>query len=562
MSGPSWGSILRPRVKRSGCLSPCRASKPVGARVWPVICGAAIGFSLVPAPQVLAQTSSPLSVIDWLDAPAPSVRLPRAPRVAAPKPDKIDEPAVARSGTAPQITTRPLGAGPARNIGLAPPEITGMQPDLWARSDPRTVAGRIADLPDLNLPAADALLFTLLLAEAATPTGGAGAQELLTRARIEKLMTLGAVDPALALAEQAGAATSPALFDLWAQLSLLVGTEDTACGALSRAPHLTKETALKIFCAARGGDWNTAALTYSSAKALSLVPRETLALLDRFLNPDLFEDAAPLPLPRKIDPLAFRLFETIGEPLSTGPLPRPYAVADLRDLAGWKSQLEAAERLTRAGALPDNRLIGLYTNRKPAASGGIWDRVRAVQQLDAALDTGSADAVNKTLPAAWTEIRRAELEVSFAALFQDRLSRITPTGTAARIAARMGLLSPDYEIVAAGLSDTLLGETTPLLRAVAQGEMPDKLTQSPPTAALPRAIFDAFHTPEPKQDWIQMAKDGRLGEALLATLDALRDGARGDSRALREALGTLRALGLEDAARRAALQILLLERET
>ena len=47
-------------------------------------------------------------------------------------------------------------------------------------------------------------------------------------------------------------------------------------------------------------------------------------------------------------PLLFRLHEAIGEPLPTGALPRAYAVADLRDLAGWKPQLEAAERLAVA----------------------------------------------------------------------------------------------------------------------------------------------------------------------------------------------------------------------
>ncbi|MEQ6203796.1 hypothetical protein ABMC88_12140 [Sulfitobacter sp. HNIBRBA2951] len=534
----------------------------MSARVWPAVLSilalSATG-ALAPAS---AQTAGPLSVIDWLDDPAPSVRLPRAPRVAAPRPKrkKIKEPAVARTGSAPQITTRPLGAGPARNVGLAPPAITGMQPDLWAQSDPRDLAAQITALPDLDLPAADALLFMLLLAEAAAPTGGAAAQDIITQARLQKLMTLGAVDPALSLAEQAGAATSPVLFDTWAKLALLVGTEDDACGALSRAPHLTKETALRIFCAARGGDWATAALTFNSASALALVPRDTLALLDRFLNPDLFEGAAPLPVPRKMDPLSFRLFETIGEPLATGPLPRSYAVADLRDFAGWKSQLEAAERLTRAGALPDNRLIGLYTNRKPAASGGIWDRVQSVQRLDAALDSGTAEAVAKTLPAAWRQISRAGLEVSFANLFQDRLAAIPTTGRTAVIAAKMGLLSPEYETVARQMPSGLLGRDDVLLRAIAMGDVPSALAATPPSEALRRAIFDAFLTPTPNTVWIEWAKNGRLGEALLTALDALHEGARGDSRALRSSLSTLRALGLEDTARRAALQLLLLER--
>lgn len=533
-------------------------------QIWPFLCATAIGVSLSAPSFAQAPSTTPLSVIDWLDDPVPTATLPRAPKVAAPKPrkKKVEEPAVASSGTAPQVITRPLGAGPARSVGLAPPELTGISPDLWANSVPEDVARKIRTLPELGLPAGDTLLFTLLLAEAQPPANGPKAQNTLTLARMRKLMSLGAVDPALALAAQADADTTPELFDLWADLSLLVGTEDTTCGALSRGPHLSKSTALRIFCAARSGDWNTAALTFGSAQALGLVPRDTLAVLDRFLNPDLFEDAAPLPIPRMIDPLTFRLFETIGEPLSTSPLPRAYAVADLRDIAGWKSQLEAAERLTRAGALADNRLLGLYTDRKPAASGGVWDHVRAVQSVDAAIESGDPEAVSKALPFAWSQMRLAELEVSFATLFFERLNDFALTGASTTIAARMGLLSPDYETASQLLvPNTIAGLDTALLRAVAIGEIPQSLRNTPPTQALPRAVFDAFNAPAPRADWMEMAKNQRLGEALLLTLGSLRDGARGDSRALRDALGTLRALGLEDTARRASLQILLLERD-
>jgi hypothetical protein len=56
------------------------------------------------------------------------------------------------------------------------------------------------------------------------------------------------------------------------------------------------------------------------------------------------------------------------------------------------------------------------------------------------------------------------------------------------------------------------------------------------------------------------ARDNRLGEVILQVLAMLQKGAQGDTTAMRDALATLRALGLEDTARRAALQSLLLER--
>lgn len=489
-----------------------------------------------------------MSVIDWLEkqAAAPKRRLPVSP--------DTDEPAIARSGSAPKVTVTALGAGSPREIGLVPGNLTGLPADLWWGSDADKIAKQIAELPELHLPAAQSLLYTVLLAEAQAPLGQAKAGNTLALARVEKLLDLGALDPAMSLIEQAGVTTSTAHFDLWMRISLLLGTEDRACAALISAPHLTEDYGTRILCAARAGRWENAALTYGSAKALGLMPAAKLDLLDRFLNPDLFENAAPLPSPRQMDPLTFRLFETIGEAQPTGNLARAYAVADLRDLAGWKAQLEAAERLTRAGALPDNRLLGLYTDRKPAASGGIWDRVAALQRFETALRLRNAEAIAKTLPAAWQAMKQARLETAFAGLFAERLAAIDLSDpTAARIAFDVGLLSPLYEATA------VAGEKSPdtaLLRAIALGEATTTRPQDPTAAAVHAAFSDA----QPRAALTQKARQKQLGESILALLVLLEDGMNGDAKALQDALTTLRALGLEDTARRAALQVLLLER--
>ncbi len=490
----------------------------------------------------------PLSVIDWLGAQPATT--PGHLRPVLPPPGLAQEPPVAKSGTAPAVTVTALGQGSPREIGLVPTAITGLPADIWTGSDADVIIRKIARLPAPTLPAAQALLYTVLLAEARAPGGDAAAGDALALARVEKLMSLGALDPALSLIEQAGVATSPAHFDLWMQISLLSGTEDRACARLAAAPHLTHDYGNRIFCAARLGQWDNAALTFGSAQALGLMGPDKLALIGRFLNPEEYDGAPPLRPPRQMDPLSFRLFETIGEALPTRNLPRAYAVADLRDLAGWKAQLEAAERLTRAGALPDNRLLGLYTERKPAASGGVWDRVAALQRFETALNTGSTEAVQKTLPSVWAAMQEAGLEVSFATLFAEPLAPFALTGRAAEIAMQIGLLSPAYEAAAAGI------EEKPLLAAVAIGEMPAQAPDDP--SAL--AVFEGFTDAPPRADLIAGARQSRLGESILVLLDLLDAGANGDTHALRDALSTLRALGLEDTARRVALQSLLLVR--
>ena len=202
------------------------------------------------------------------------------------------------------------------------------------------------------------------------------------------------------------------------------------------------------------------------------------------------------------------------------------------------------------GALPANRLLGLYTARAPAASGGVWDRVRAVQRFEAALRTRSSDAIAKTLPDAWGQMRRANLELIFADLFAEALDRYALSGAAGVIASDMLLLSRAYAQAADNDS------VPPLLRSLAGAE----IEPPAPTTSREEAILLGFDSTRARADLTAMARNNRMGEALLRTLMLLDDGAAGDPLALTEALATLRAFGLEDTARRAALQILLLER--
>ncbi|WP_415254532.1 hypothetical protein [Sulfitobacter sp.] len=507
-----------------------------------LICWPAVTMAQAPSAD-----AGPLSVIDWLgEQPKTDPRAPKRPLAPAEAP-------VSRSALPPAVTVTALGKGSPRAIGLVPADVTGLPQDLWAGSTINEITDRLDHMPDLHLPAARALFYRLLLAEATAPEGRAAEGDALALARVKALIDNGAVDPALSLIEQAGVATSADHFALWMQVSLLVGTEDRACGLLTQKPYLTSDYSVRIFCAARAGNWDTAALTLGSAQSLELLPPERLALLDRFLNPDLFEGEARLPTPRVMDAMGFRLFEAIGERPQTRSLPPAFSVVDLRDVAGWKAQLEAAERLTRLGALPDNRFLGIYSDREPAASGGIWDRVEALQRFDTALSTGSAEAVTKTLRPAWHAMQEAELEVSFAAIFADALQAIPLEGVAANLRDRISLLSPIYEAVAA------VDNPTPeraFLAAIATGAPP----KSVPDMRQADAIASAFTSPSPRANLITGAQNGKLGMSILASIALLEEGANGDTAALRDALSTLRALGLEDIARRAALQVLLLER--
>ncbi len=488
-----------------------------------------------------AAAQAPLSAIDWLNNNPPADWTG----------DVLLEPPVTDNGTEPQISVSPLEVL-APPIGLVPAKVTGLPADIWRASEVGNLARLISDVPVLESPAMQTLLYTLLLAETVPPPGS-GAAETLLLARIDRLMDLGAVDPAEALLEQAGPTATPERFARWFDATLLTGNEDRACAALNAEPPLSEDYSARIFCAARGGDWSAAAVMLDGTRALGLLPQAQLFLLDRFLNPDLYDNAPPLPQPTDPDPLSFRIFEAIGEPISTAALPRAFAVADLRDLAGWKAQLEAAERLARSGALSPNRLLGLYTARLPAASGGIWDRVAALQRFEAALDTGNG--IDETLPDVWAAMRQARLEVPFAALYGDKLTalRAGDAKTAALI-FDIRLLSPGYKNAASTTPDTPRAR---FLASVAGGAPMATVGLGGVAEAITRGFADpAMPPPE-----IQALLDaGQKGAAILKAMMLFDSGANGNPADLSNALASFRAVGLEDIARRAALQLMLLER--
>ncbi len=487
-----------------------------------------------------------MSAIDWLSK---SLVTP----VAQPAPS-LNEPAVTKNSAVPEgVTTSTLDQASPDAVGILPPQVTGLPRNLWGM-------GRAADIETLltleasqDLPALQGLLLTLLLAEA-EPPADAGQSGNLLLARLDKLLSIGALDQARALLDAAGPATTPELFRRYFDVSLLIGDEDKACALLRDAPGLSPALPTRIFCLARAGDFDAAGLTLDTARALGTVTPEDAALLTRFMDPSLDETGGALTPPTPLTPLTLRLYEAIGEPLPIATLPIAFSYADLSENAGWKAQIEAAERLSRAGAIAPNMLLGLYTLQKPAASGGVWDRVATFQKLDQAISAADAKAVDLALPAAWVEMTSAELEVPLAALYADKLTRMTLTGDAAEISFQIGLLSPEYESVAA-----LHPPNSPrdaFLAALARGDLKGAI----PPDSMARAIAPAFLAPTIPDDFKALLDQNRIGETILQAIQRINRGTAGDLRGVTDGLSVLRQIGLEDVARRTALELMLLDR--
>ncbi|MCB1356300.1 MAG: hypothetical protein KDK53_07335 [Maritimibacter sp.] len=532
-TAPAETEVLDPPLSAIDWLSDSVAVPPPGGPNGTAP-GAATGPDGAPVGGPMAGPQLPASIL-----------VPGADRaLALPAPAPLDPVAVApldTPGTTPDA------------IGILSPAVTGLPPGLWGTARPEDVAHRIrAESPEM-LPALQALLQTILLAELDPPKGPGGDGREVYLARVDKLLQSGALEPANALLER-GPRDDPRIVRRHFDVALLLGEEQPMCEVLAASPQLSPTYQARIFCLARAGQWENAALLLGTGTVLDLIPQEDAALFGRFLDPELYEGEPPLEMPLHPTPLTFRMYEAIGEAIPTQSLPLAFAHSDLRPNIGWKARVEAGERLARTGAVSDNQLYGLYSERKPAASGGVWDRVAALQAVEAGIEAGDRDATAQALPDLWDALTQARVEVPISRIIGPRLAEMKLTGEAGRIAFHMALLSDDYE--AQAVAATPETEEDRLLVDIARG----RVRATAPDDPRERAVIDGFTTPELPPRLAALVGGDRLGEAILRAITLLSEGVSGDLDQVTDALALFRAVGLEDTARRAALEFLILDR--
>ncbi|WP_380052127.1 hypothetical protein ACFE33_08145 [Falsihalocynthiibacter sp. SS001] len=487
----------------------------------------------------------PLSAIDWLS------RTFIAPSSPSSGPDSD----IAKSASPETIETTSLDQQTADAVGLIPSAVSGFPLNLWGNTSSKELARLFNQVPVITLPALQDLTMSLLLAEL-DPPKDATANGQLFQARIDKLLDIGALEQASALLDRATVRT-PSLFSRSFDIALLTENENAACDTLNQAADLAPTITARVFCLARGGDWNAAALIFETGRALGYVDDIEEAVLARFLDPEYFEDDGPLPLVVRPSPLMFRLYNAVGEPVPTTLLPRAYAHTDLTVNNGWRARIEAAEKLVHSGAVSDNVLLALYTDRPPSASGGVWDRVEAVQRFDKAVKSGDPAQISATLPVAWEALQSVDLEPFLAHHYAEEIAQYPLTGEAKDIALKLAFLSEDYELAAQSAEDKFTTNEAAFLTSLAKGQ--PELNGWNDERAI--AVHDGFSRTEPDPLDANDIENGNYGAAILKAITLFAEGSTGDLHDVTRAIAILRSAGLEDVARRASLELMLLERD-
>lgn len=484
--------------------------------------------------------AGPLSAIDWLSS---VVENPEAYPEGEPA-------AVVNSATSPAIQTSALGATSLDAVGLLTLSVAGLPADFWGNTSSGTLAKLIAGLrTDLPSPLAR-LLQTILLAELAPPVDSSPAARLFL-ARLDRLLKQGALDQAQALLDRAGS-DKPALFARSFDISLLAADDVTACARVLEDAALNATPIAQVFCMMQAGDWQAAEETLTKARAAGDLTPAHSALLERFIAPEAAEGSAVLPVPERITPLVFRLHQAIGEPLGTATLPNAFAYAALAETSGWKARISAAERLARSKSIPDNKLLAIYSETTAAASGGLWDRVDAVQSLERAITAGDIAAIDTSLPLAMQNMRRAGLEPALANLFAQQLLEMALKGPTAQLALRLGLLSDrPKNVLSAPLYKA--APPDPLIAALVTGEFAGVEASDQTTDA----VLQAFRAVSAGSEIDKLIEAGNYGQAVLEAITLLQDGAETAPDQIEQGITALRLAGFTDTARAMALSIAL-----
>lgn len=432
-------------------------------------------------------------------------------------------------------------------VGVLSPEQTGIPKTFWGDSNPGTLARLIAPYRENALPEINALWQRIVLTEIDAPLHNSAPGSILL-ARVDHLLNAGALDQAEALLDRAGTRT-PELFRRAFDVGLLAGRAQSACATLLRNPSLSPDLKARVFCLARANDWSAAALTLTTAKVLGQISEADDNLLARFLDPELFDenDAPPPPVP--LTALDFTLREALALPRSGQALPLAFLHGDLENLTGWRNQVIATEQLVRSGAIPPKRLLALYQDGEPAASGGIWVRISAVQDLLAAFE-GDSDEISAALIHAYKALDEVGLAFILSDLAAEDLRDTDLTGAAASVRYRLWLLQSDYSDLSYEYTPQNSDEA--FMQSVAQGVLPDTAKND-----IQAAILAAFEGTQLDVSAVTDARQGRLGEAVLKSLTDLIVSRYADPLAVEASISALLIAGMEDEARRIALLVLM-----
>jgi hypothetical protein len=307
-------------------------------------------FGLIAVPAGAQQVGAPVPLVPSAAPPAP------APAAQAPAPNPSPE----------DIEAQPLAPTDSSWAGTLGPDQNALPIAMWQGTPRSYVAASLPLIAPSNSPAIQTLSRLLLLSDAAAPAGADPSDRpSLATIRLDRLLALGFVKPALAIADRIPADPSSDTQDR-DKVELHFAAHDTtgACQAVSnliaRYQNIVWWARALVACQALAGDGAKASLGLAVLHEQKVPPDPAFDLLIDALqgHPHRIEK------PGEPTPLRLTLLAAAHQPLS----PETLAAASPSALLAYVAnddlpalqRLPAAERAALLGALAPDALATLY----------------------------------------------------------------------------------------------------------------------------------------------------------------------------------------------------------
>ena len=513
------------------------------------------------------KAESPLSAIDWL-----SNTISNPPHFLTEPQSRSN---IRNSFTG--ISEEPLPRVSRNTVGVYAGQRFGFPHDLWSGDDETELASLIDQLPVIRIFQLQSFTKKLLISELPPPTSTPGVEEsggIFLKKRIEKLVKVGALDEAetlinLSLPNILG------LVNVWEDVSLLTNRPDNLCNTILNSFGLDVTPAVKVICLARSGDWNAAAILLTSAATLGQIDVELETLLIKYLDPEVDISVKSESLKSTRSPLYFFLKRSSGVQSQTETAPISFLYSDLNRNVALRKRVYAAERLAAKAVINSNTLFSIYRTSTPSASGGIWKRMRHVQELDRLLNQESPEleVIKNKLVDSIREFNSinllSHLSYAYSIELSNKLSGLDSTILNDPLLT-LFLLSKEVPDVWLDLhTDSSFLKLAVLIKKNYRAERPMKFSEDfPLSISLSRddAILKSISTgvagifPVNRNTTLEINSDiktQRKGSAILKAINLLAHGLDADLLDIEAGLASLVKLGFQEQAVEIAIELLV-----
>ncbi len=336
------------------------------------------------------------------------------------------------------------------SIGIFPSIRVGLNADLWKKNNEIEIVNKLNEISINDIYFFNRFYKRILLIEADPPLISNNVKfsgSLFLRARILKLIEMGALDDAEALIIEANPSKDSNLIDLWSQISFLTFRLDRFCHTILKGYHSNIKPSHKIICLARSGDWNAAALTLATYSSINEIKGDYEKLLINYLDNEAELEINNTELCSNDVPLIIYLCNFSKRNSQNSIYKLKYLYGDLNRGKSIRSRINASEELVKSGALNPNVLFSNYKVNQPSTSGGIWARTKLIQDLEKKLENEAIDDsfLSNHLSLIIENFLKNNLISPFAEYYSERLNKIISENTSLNEQIIVfGILSGNY----------------------------------------------------------------------------------------------------------------------